>query len=531
MPSTPKVDPSEVLAVERATALRSFRFYCKEVLGLDFVEHVHGDIMDLFESGDFDEALIMLPRGCFKSSIGAAYTSWRVVQDRNFRCLIVGVTFKKAVEVCYLTRQYLESERVVELFGSFESDVKWSTEEWIVSGRTRNLREPTVSVMGRDSFKPGGHYDLVWFDDPEDSETVSTPEQIKKTQDVDALSYPMADEPGAKRLTTGTFWDDLDLYSMKIERFHLYVVREVSGKRQKVRPRMIRKEQVFDLGNGNEYRLRVVSFYKPAIDPETDELLFPEKLGHAALARAKASMTASHFAAQYLLDPVSKENATYEPTDFKYDYRKPDRFRRFIGVDVAHSGRADSDFIGITVADVGDEFSFYVHEARRYRLDSRQLWQKLADLDEEYGADGVIPWFCIEEDHYVKGWKPFFLDWLRSLGRMLRIEWIVSFSRQNKEQRIEAMQPLFRGGNVTIKPGETILEEELVRFPNGRYRDVADSFSNIVETARKPMKEKALPPGWGNFRLRKTPLLSKVGPDGDRNPLRRVTDTRSSLKY
>lgn len=530
--SQTRLDPREVLALEKQTAERSLWFFLAEVLGLDVVRRVHGDFVDTLESGDFDELLVMLPRGCFKSTVGVGYIAWRIVRDRDFRCLLVGVTFKKTVEVGNLVRQYLESERVVELFGSFVGDEKWNSEEFLVSGRTRMLREPTLTVMGRDSFKPGGHYDVVWFDDPENNETVSTPEQIVKTQDVDALSYPMADEPGAKRLTTGTFWDDQDLYSHKIEKFRLYERREIDGRVVKFKPPAIRKVTKFEFEDGTKYQLRVVGLYRPAEDPETGELLFPERLSHAALARAKASMTASHYSAQYLLDPVSKETARFLPSDFIYTHKPPEEGRFHIGIDVSQARTRGSDNTGIVVVEVAQSFKFHVHEALRLRIDTPTLWARIVELDKEYSRPGLRAVFCIEEDNFVRGWRPYFEDWLRGQDISLQIEWIMSFTRKKKEDRVDAMEPLFRSHDVTITPGQTLLEEELIRHPAGRFKDVMDSMTNVIEVARKAPRSKLPPQSWGNFRLKRSPLMDRPKTDTrGRNPSAISSDARSSLKY
>lgn len=526
-----ELSPEQILDVERETARRSFRFWCNEVLGLQFVEHVHGDILDALQAGDWDEMLIMLPRDCYKSSLCAAYVSWRVVLDRNFMALLVGITFTKTQEVFALAQKFLERDHVTELFGVMRSDHDWSKTTFTVSGRTRDLRSPTLTVMGRDSFNPGGHYDLIWFDDPESRETVSTEEQVIKTRKVDSDSYPML-LPDAKRVTTGTFWDDQDLYNYKIGRFHLYEVVDEDGKEVKYKPPMLRRNRELMKNDGTVALRRIVAFHKPAAKPDLTDLLFPERLSEEYLLfKRDAADTASDFSAQYLLDPVSRDNAVFLPSDFLYDHQMPDTGRLYIGLDVAHSREKSADYIGMTVANVDPDFQFYIHEALRFQMDSRKLWDKILSMHLKYTRGNRPPVFAIEEDHYVKGWKPYFLDWIRTQGHVLWIEWIPSFSRNSKHLRIESMQSLFRGGSVRIAPGQTLLEDEGVRFPAGRYRDVLDSLTNIHEIARKAMKKKGEEPKWGNFRLIRSPLADRVARNSARNPTRITTEPGVALTY
>lgn len=481
MSAVSKAEAQELWDDEQWLLERSTFYFGNTLLDLDFDEDVHGDIFDQLDSDDWDEGLIMLPRGCFKSHMVGAYFARRICINRNFRGLIIGATHKKVAETVLLCRQFLEMPKVIERFGRFRNPEHWNSESFVVLGRTRPMREPTLYAMGVESFKAGGHHDVVVGDDLEDQDTVATPELMEKTRTVESLSYPMADEPNAKKLTVGTFWDDGDVYSDKIRKFGLETdVEGPDGRILKERPRAALRLVPLPMADGSIEHKRVFMFCKPATNPD-GTALFPARLSLVKLAALRMSMSPSTYSAQYELDPISAELAEFKPKDFRYANALPaGEYDHYVAMDFARSFRKGSDHTGFCHVAIDSKFRWWVIEAWRAKMTAAEIVAKIVWVHRAH----PLAQMPIELDGYAEGLQPQIEETLLLEHLAPRILWIKSGSRQRKAARISAMSGLYRVGAVTHLPGTHQLDEELLRHPKGRHRDVADAAANVLEVAQ-----------------------------------------------
>lgn len=495
-------------------------------MGLTFEEE-HQDFLDALQRGDWDEILCMMARGAGKSTIVAGYFAWEIAKNRDILILLVGVSYEKAEELTWLARQYLENPQIIEWFGDFKTPF-WSKGEFVVSGRTQADRSATLRAMGRDSFKPGGHFDIVWFDDVEDHETTSTPEQIAKTQEVDSLAYPMNDRPGAKRGTTGTYWDDGDLYSYKGKLFGLDTYDDLGdGRVLRRRVNGTFRHVTATLHDGRVVNKRVLFFFKPALKPD-GSAMFPTRVTAETVAFNKMSMTASRFASQYLLDPISSETQIFRPEDMEYVTTRPAVADRYALFDLARSKAKRADSIGFCQVDVDPTFTFTVTDARSMKRSGRQVIDLVFDL--HAGAPDLQ--FVIEEDGYGAGLKVLLDEEMVARRTFPSITWINAHGRQRKTDRIEALEPHFRAKRVKLMRGCQELEDQLLRFPKSEKKDVADAFANLLEVVSRPLQPTETPKSWGKFTISETPLTKHLrARAGTRNPGRMTTEKDGSLAY
>ena len=454
------------LEEERAWCLSSLEAHIVIACEKVFDETVHGDIIRAAEQGDFYELVCMLPRGHFKTTLFACILTWFIAKDRNTTSCIVGAIHSTGADTVFAIRQILESERMTEIYGEFKGDSVWNNEELVVRGRTETMRESTVKVMGVESFKPGGHYRILWFDDPEDQNTVNTTDLLAKTREVYALGRPMADKPDSQRWLTGTFWADNDLYSHLIQQYGLGRVDEESG--------------VLVVLNGQRSKSgKQIVFFKPAED-EGGNPLFPSRFSKELLSEIKAEMeftSPGSYDKQYLLNPVTNKNARFRTDDYVSAASPPlGNLEVAFGMDFAQSKTEGSDRSGIVGFFHTPDYLFYIFEASELAIDAEK--QQLAIFDRHMAFPRAR--FYVEADNFVKGWKPQFDAECRKRGIFPIVEWIDSGARKKKDDRINATEGLFRAKRVIFLPGTNALWTQLSRMPASRRKDVADAFTNPI---------------------------------------------------
>jgi hypothetical protein len=153
---------------------------CKHLCKFSDVNlRTHGDMIANLES-DTKRKLIVMPRGTFKSTIGVVgYSVWSLIRDPNTRILIDSEKYENSKNWIRQLKQIFESELITQLFGNSRGPV-WGEGEIIVSQRTANLREPSVTASGISAGKTGAHYDVIIHDDLNTGENSGTPEACLK---------------------------------------------------------------------------------------------------------------------------------------------------------------------------------------------------------------------------------------------------------------------------------------------------------------------------------------------------------------
>lgn len=506
---------------ERALCLASLEAHIEIACEKVFDPSVHGDIIQAIQDWKdgkitLYELICMLPRGHFKTTLFACIATWLIAINRNTTICIVGAVHSTGADTVYVIRQLLESPRMVEIYGDFKGETVWNNEELVVSGRTETMRESTVKVMGVESFKPGGHYSILWFDDPEDQNTVNTTDLLAKTREVYALGRPMADKPGAIRWLTGTFWADNDLYSHLIQQYGLGIVDEMSGK------------LVCENGARSKSGKQMV-FFKPAEDDEGNPL-FPSRFSREILAEIRAEMeftSPGSYDKQYLLNPVTNKSARFRPEDYQTVPNPPAGILEVaFGLDFAQSKTEGSDRTGIVGFFHTPDYRIFVFEASELAIQAEA--QQDAIFDRHLAFPSAR--FYAEADNFVKGWIPQFEAECRRRGIFPVIEWIDSGNRNKKDDRIFSTEGLFRAKRVYFLPGTNILWSQLSRMPASRRKDVADAFTNPIPYIvpsfapqsdigkktplrgyTKLLQNSAGDPPWGKSRNSDTPYATKEG--------------------
>lgn len=153
-----------------------------------------------------------------------------------------------------------------------------------------------------------------------------------------------------------------------------------------------------------------------------------------------------------------------------------------MAVDPALSASASADFTGITVVGTAPDGTWYVLEADNFKGVPDQVLERIVKHCQYYKPRIL----SLEAVAAQILFRPLLVPRLRAAGLNPEIrEYRVSASR-SKQQRIEALQPLFKMGRIYIKEGLEDLIDQLDRFPEVDHDDLADSLAQHLEIARPP---------------------------------------------
>jgi hypothetical protein len=194
----------------RLLYLSDFYAYAKFGLGYkDLDLKVHGQFISVFES-DATRKLVVMPRGTFKSSLGSvAYPMWRLERNSNLSILIDSEIYTNSKNFLREIKGHYESERYQSVFGD-RIGPKWDEGEIILSSRSQNRKEASITVGGIGTTKVGQHYDLIIGDDYNSPQNSETPEKCQKV--IDHVRYNMNIlNPGGEYLLIGTRYAERDV--------------------------------------------------------------------------------------------------------------------------------------------------------------------------------------------------------------------------------------------------------------------------------------------------------------------------------
>jgi hypothetical protein len=188
----------------------------KVLLGYqDVNRRTHGAILELLQNSS-QRKLICVPRGCLKSSLACvAYPIWLLINNPDLRILIDSELYTNSSTFLREIKSHLESENFVNLFGDFRSRV-WNESEIIISQRTKNLKEASVTVGGIGTTKVGQHFDVIIGDDYNSPTNTNTPENAQKV--ISHYKYNISIlEPGGTYVLIGTRYAQNDLIGHVLE--------------------------------------------------------------------------------------------------------------------------------------------------------------------------------------------------------------------------------------------------------------------------------------------------------------------------
>lgn len=336
---------------------------------------------------------------------------------------------------------------------------KWSEDEGICVIRKSNPKEQTVEAWGLVDGQPTSkHFSTLVYDDIVTRESVSTPEQIKKTNEALELSFSLGTLGGDRRFA-GTRYHFNDTY-------HMIIDRNIATPR--VHPATI---------DGT---------------PEGDPVLM-SKLDIQNKRRDQGAYT---FACQMLLNPKADEAQGFHEEWLQYYDQLGKSGSRYILIDPANGKKKQNDFTCGFVLDLGYDKKIRVVDIIRDRLNLKERTVKLLQWHKKYKPirSGVIyEQYGMQADiQHIKEkqeQESYVFD-IKEIG-----------GNTPKNDRIKRLIPWFERGDILF-PRKLLytdyqkstrdlihdfIHEEYLPFPVPIHDDMLDCLSRILDPAITPV--------------------------------------------
>lgn len=324
---------------------------------------------------------------------------------------------------------------------------KWSEDDGLVIKRRSNPKEASIEAWGIVDGQPTSkHYTIRIYDDLVTDTSVTTPEQIKKTDDSFSLSHSLGTDGGSKRVV-GTHYHFADLYM---------ALKKNSG-----------------------YRVRVY----PATDDGTATGK-PVLLSRARLDELRRDQTSYVFSCQQLLNPIAADEQKFKAEWIRYFTAAPTPMNEYIIVDPANKKRKKNDYTVLAVMGICGLGNRYLLRLTRDKLNLRERWELLRDTVRLHPRASV--WY---EEYGMQSDTFYFRERQQSEGVYFTIN---EFGGNvGKEDRILRVQPLFEHGKFYLPQNgiyhngenmvQVLIDEEYLRFPFAAHDDMLDAISRIEE--------------------------------------------------
>lgn len=329
----------------------------------------------------------------------------------------------------------------------------WSLDGGLVVKRKTNPKEPTFQAWGLVDGQPTSkHFSILVYDDVVTRESVTTPEQIRKTTEALELSYSLGAHGGRRRFI-GTRYHIFDSYAELI-------------KRQTARSRI----------------------YAATDDGTLSGT--PVLLSSEVLAEKRRDMGPYTFSCQMLQNPVADKAMSFRTEWIKRYQRTPDTrgWNIYLLVDPASAKKKTSDYTVMVVLGLAPDGNYYLLDAVRDRLNLTQRTEKLFQLHrkwrpiktgyERYGKDSDI-----EHIKYVMEEKNYRFNITELGGSMPKADRILRLVPPFEQGRFYLPQALeftdYEGNAVDFV--EKFIKEEFSAFPVVAHDDMLDCIARILD--------------------------------------------------
>lgn len=436
----------------------------------DIYEPLHRKVCNFVQDNiKKKKLLILMPRGSFKSSmVTIGYSLWRIAQNPNERILIANATYPMAVQFLSQIKDHIaKNKKFIELFGDLSALAENWRENMITVAREKSYeqKEPTVVAFGMGGNLVGSHYTLAVHDDLVNRDNITTRDQIDKVIDFykDSLDLLDPNPTGHKEvIVIGTTWHQSDLYA--------WIQDKETGILQD-----------FAVLNLPAFTPNTITAFIDEEEKKKAKLLFPDRLDWKVLEEMWRQQGTSHFSAQYLLNPVPREDALFR---FKYKYYEPTDVRgvqlnKFITVDPAISQRKEADYTAMVCVGVDKNNDWYVLDLWREKIAPKRLLDQIFYWDDKWKPISI----GIETTAFQKTLQYFAMEEMKRRNHFIPIKELKHVDR-TKDERIRGLEPRYETGSVfhcKEVPYMDYLEHELNDFPKGKTDDLIDALASQLE--------------------------------------------------
>ena len=292
----------------------------------------------------------------------------------------------------------------------------WSLDTGLIVKRKTNPKEATIEAHGLTDGQPTSkHFSLLVYDDVVTLESVSTPEQIKKTTEAWELSDNLGAQ-GGRKWHTGTRYSFADTYDALMKR----------------------------------------GAVKPRIYPATHDgtitgkpvLFTPEVWAKKVIDQGEATISC-----QMLANPLAGHQRMFDITDLRTYEVRPETLAIYIMVDPARSKKADSDGTAVVVLGVDYALNKYLLDGFNHKMDLQERWLRTAQMYKTWrSATGVQACYVGYESFGAQADLDYFREQMKVTGLRFDIQEL-AWPREgggSKIDRVQRLGPDLRSGKILV---------------------------------------------------------------------------------
>lgn len=419
---------------------------------------LHLPVADFVQDPETKRALLVLPRGHFKTTIATiSYSIWLLINNPNERIIICGSTSTNSERFLSRIRQAFEANEFFRwIFPELIPDFSSKTVNWnqsaITIPRSKQYPDPSVDTIGVGGKVAGRHCTVKIGDDIIGEQAAKSLEEMQKTLEWHELAESLLESPekniDRQSCTRWHHTDDVAGYIMAKDKRYKVMVRSAIEDGKSLFP------QRFSLKMLEEMRER-----KPRI-----------------------------FATQYMNEPLNKEDLDFDVAWLKYYTYGADgaivaedgtqstsikNLQIYIRVDPALSSDPESCRTAFVVDGMDKNERIFVLDVIAKRVDPVGSMDILFYLIKKWNPYAV----AMEEVLFQRVFKQWMLKEASRRGINVPIRPLKTSTKRSKEERIRGISHYFAGGMVYLLRGMTNFVEEYSTFPLGHTVDILDAFS------------------------------------------------------
>lgn len=422
--------------------------------------------------------LALAPRGGGKSTI---LTNAEIILDilkfPNIRILIASKTDTNSIGFLREIKQKMESKKFISIFGNLKGKL-WNDSEITINTRTKAQKEPTISTVGYTGALASRHFEKIYADDLVDEENSKTEVQREKLK---TWLFKVLDptlEPDGDMNIIGTRYHPDDLYGELINT----VFTKKSKKTGKVK---------------KKYYIRIPALMKkkkckrslPEYKKYTS--FWPDKFSVKFLLKKKKDQGTIIFNSQMQNDVEAMKGKIFKIDWFEW-YTMEDidikKLRIFQGVDLAIKQKENADkFAHCTIGVCPKTHNVYILDYYNRVTHYTKQKQVIGEKFHKYDPVRV----AVE----ANGYQSALLQDMRCDAKLADVRAVPVFTDTDKTTRAWKLSAYFERGQIFLLEGMHVMQQHLLKMPDGRYKDLFDALDIAISTAfgRKKSNRKEEP--------------------------------------
>lgn len=454
----------------------------------------HGPLCDHLMTTRFRRNLYLLARGHIKTGIiSVARNVQRILNNQDIRILLASNKAENAQDMLREIKAALTHPILLELFPDIlwpdpaRQAEKWTTESIVVRRKRRGAKEGTVDTSGIAGELTSMHYDHLTFDDIVGKENSQTREARQGVIQFYRIAQSLAD-PGATQDCVGTPWDFDDCWAW---------IREQA--KQGIPWGLYIQPCWQDAEPGAPEACDVPGFgWKRPVFPERFFLsadLTEERAGKENLLLIRKTKGPSEFAAQYLLDPMSRDTVYFARERLVPNIRPraelppADQLWTVMTVDPALSTKGWADYSAIAVVGFDRGGLMHLLDLRRGRWPESELISQLYDAWARFPQITTIGFEAIA---WQKMFRLLMVSEGEKRGQFLPVVKLERDTRKTKNDRIRGLEPYWAAGEIICARECPALEDFLDEAERWRP-DKENTHDDLLDAVVDSLQLRMLP--------------------------------------